>query len=174
MLPAELPGWDACPIQTTSSQMLQGTGALKLYFLPSIFGSFFHCIQNILQKVHGLDGSRVRWDIAIPNFSFNIPYLQKPSSKALLLTSSLIWFIHCVFLCGQVLQCPAPTFICFFSALWSISSNVGDQEELQHRAVVWQHQGWRRKKFAYVLLPGRCFSLGIAGKVVVLQKAGSD
>lgn len=171
MLPAELPGWDACSIQT-SLQMLLGTGALKLYFLPSIFVSFY-CIQNILQKVHGLDGSRVRWDIVIPNFSFNLPYLQKPSSKALNIIRDLVYT-----LCFSLW--PSFTVPCTTIFLFLLSSLEHQLKCRRPRRAAEQRCGLavpglkEKKKLLMSYFPGRCYSLGTARKVVMLQRAGSD
>lgn len=88
-------------------------------------------------KYHALEGSRVRWGITISNLPFTLPLLQKPSSKTLALTTTLLWFIRAVFLRDQILQHHALMLVCSFSAPWSISSDVGDQEGPHHRAVVW-------------------------------------
>lgn len=82
-------GWTSCT----------HTSTLKLLIFHLLF-----CLQNTLQKMHVLEGSRFGWDITIPNSSWTLPLSQPPPSKPQLLTSALLWVIKGVFLCGQVLQ----------------------------------------------------------------------
>lgn len=108
--------------------------------------TFHFYVQNTLHNRYAPEGSRVRWDITIPNFPFTLPFSQKPSSKPLLLTSAFLWFIKGGSLQGQVFQHPMLTLVCPFSASWSTSLDMGDQEALHCRAAVWHCQcvrgGW--------------------------------
>lgn len=100
--------WVGWMSQTASCWMLPGTRALKLFIFYFPRDTFSYFTQDILHKEHGLDRSRLMWGITVSNFFFNLSCSQKLSSEALLLMSSLLWFIQCTFPCVAIFYSALP------------------------------------------------------------------